>query len=590
MARTAAPAAVVVTAGNGGQGRYLFLIPSIGAIGAAGAGGAGGVGGFGGNGGQTTAVSASFPGWSAGNGGIGGNGGDGGAGGDGSDTAAPSRGGNGGAGGRGGAGGSAPGQNGIGGNGGLGGDGGLGALGGAGTASAAGADGGDGGVGGNAGNGGTGWQAGDGSNGGNGGNGGDGGASGGAGGGGGGGGGLGGDAGLGGTPRYPNLPGTDGNSGTAGGNGTPGSAVMTAASTVRAKSLAQAETVRGAMTSSSPWTDLANQLNYIFFNAKPTAFEPTVDSETGTAKIISGSINARSNNGYALTYTLTNKPRYGTVVVNQSTGAFTYTPDATVVTPGITDAFTVTVNNGTNAAQTGLVGQLQSALHDIAISLGLAQSDSTEIPVTVKVSGNNKYGNLGNTQWWQEQTYYNCTLMATEMAVAQITGVQWPEQFMIDLATTTDSVAYPGHKMWLGPTLQGGANVGDMVALMNSQSWGVSAVTKTYPTTGKATTEDAKVALSDLMAALAAGNAVMVGVNADTLWTAAKGQNASGTPNYDVDHQAVVIFVDYTKGQVYLNDSGPSYGQGMQVPIGAFLTAWQGRNYQTTVVSAVSGS
>jgi hypothetical protein len=76
----------------------------------------------------------------------------------------------------------------------------------------------------------------------------------------------------------------------------------------------------------------------------------------------------------------------------------------------------------------------------------------------------------------------------------------------------------------------------------------------------------------------------MLGVNCNALWTAAD-LRASDTPSYtESNHLVAVIEVDAKAGMVYLNDSGPAEGAGMKVPIGAFLSAWQG-DYKLYVVS-----
>jgi hypothetical protein len=340
-----------------------------------------------------------------------------------------------------------------------------------------------------------------------------------------------------------------------------------------------------AVTLQTLWSDFADRITYTFFNRTPTAGKPTVEIQTDQG-VISGEINADNNNAFALAYDLSEKPKYGEAVVDPETGEFTYTPNVALVKPGITDHFTVTIDNAPPEI-TGPLGQVQTVLHNLAIALGVSQPDSAEVSVTVTVSGSFVYGGISNEVWWQQQSYDNCTLMATEMAVAQVTGIQESEDFMVGLAKATDSVVYPGYKMYLKEDVDAGANVLDMVALMNSESWGVSAKTYSYGTPGAATAADGQEALSDLEVALAEGKAVMAGVNADAIWTAASASVTSGTPNYtSIDHQLVVIFVDLPMGQVYLNDSGVSYGQGMKVPLGAFLSAWQGRNYQMTVVEA----
>jgi hypothetical protein len=81
----------------------------------------------------------------------------------------------------------------------------------------------------------------------------------------------------------------------------------------------------------------------------------------------------------------------------------------------------------------------------------------------------------------------------------------------------------------------------------------------------------------------------MVGVNSSVIWNAANDATSSGTPNYtSADHSVVAIAVDLPNGKVYLNDSGPEFGQGMAVPIGAFMNGWQANDYHMTVFEKMS--
>ncbi|CAN5124069.1 hypothetical protein BH09ACT8_BH09ACT8_59920 [soil metagenome] len=79
----------------------------------------------------------------------------------------------------------------------------------------------------------------------------------------------------------------------------------------------------------------------------------------------------------------------------------------------------------------------------------------------------------------------------------------------------------------------------------------------------------------------------MVSITSTTVWTSVKNYTPSGTANWsNRDHQVEVIAVDLQAGKVYLNDSGVTYGQGMEVSLGTFLNAWQPSNHELTIVSA----
>jgi hypothetical protein len=300
---------------------------------------------------------------------------------------------------------------------------------------------------------------------------------------------------------------------------------------------------------------------------------------------------------------VTNQPRYGTLTLDESTGAYTYTPDPTLVRPGITDAFTVEVSNESGAQRTGLLGALTALLHNWALSIGVAKPGTAEATVDVKVPGDGQYGNAADSrQYWVKQSFYNCQLLATAMAIGQATHSTSPtEDEMSRWAETTDSVFFPGQKMYLGDFSQSGVSTVDAVALAN-QYFDVTAVLKTYGggnvyapgQTATATAADGRQALGDLEAALARGDAAMVVYPVAVVWSTF---GLSPRPNNSYtfpDHAAVVTQVDLTNGWVYVNDSSAVspfdrnvfVGQGLAIPIGAFLNGWQTSNYMLTTFTA----
>lgn len=556
------------TGGAGGTGRFFFAVAANGTNGASGAGGGGGNGGLGGFGGYATGASV--------NGGRGGNGGAGAVGG------ASSAGGSGGVGGAGGDG-VDGGDDSAGGRGGDGGTGGDGAVGGPSTATAPGGGGGTGGAGGQAGNGAGGVTPGGGGNGGNGGNGGDSGGPGGTGGYGAGGGGGG-------------IGGTGAASGTIGQRGTDGATATTLA-------------VSAAAPSASPqsWlSDLGRQLTYVFFNRAPSA-SPDLGGQTGGTKQISVDMNSRSNNGFGVSYTIKDGPLYGTLEPGATPGTYTYTPDPTLVQPGIVDHFTITVNNGTAAALPGFAGAVQRLVHDFAISIGIAQSDTVDKKVTVNVIGAGVYGDVADgKQYWVSQSYSNCVLQAAASAVSQATKTLPAsdiEAIWVNLAKTNDSVVKPGTKMYLDENTDEAIAPGDARVLMEKY-FNVTATVKEYGTfdaSGKrltqATQNDGQQALRDMEAALAQGNAIMIGYPTAVVWSAVTDVKPTGDDSYtESDHAATVIAVDLKQGVVYVNDSSMtdkdpvtgkqvSVGQGKAIPIGVFMTGWQADNYELTIVA-----
>jgi hypothetical protein len=344
----------------------------------------------------------------------------------------------------------------------------------------------------------------------------------------------------------------------------------------------------------SVWTDLARQVGYVFFNRAPSV-APTQSWQTGAGKQIDGDLNALSNNEFDPTYSIKEYPKYGQLALDEATGKYTYTPDSDLVRPGISDRFTLAVDNGATAELPGLAGVVQKLLHGLAISLGAAQPDSIDRQITVTVTGDRKYGDRANAQWWDKQSYQNCVLMAAATAIGQVTGTKPTEQEMVDLAKATDSVVAPGQKMYLDENIAWGVYTKDAVVLMEKY-FDVTAVYAQYGQfdgsgnqLGPATAEDGQRALNDLAAALAQGKAAMVSINSTTVWTSVRNYTPSGTPNWsNRDHQVEVIAVDLQAGKVYLNDSGVTYGQGMEVSLGTFLNAWQPSNHELTIVSANS--
>lgn len=85
-------------------------------------------------------------------------------------------------------------------------------------------------------------------------------------------------------------------------------------------------------------------------------------------------------------------------------------------------------------------------MHNFAIAIGIARPDSIDREITVTVPGTSQYGNRGNSSHWVRQSYQNCTLIATAMAVGQVTGYQPTEAEMVELAKTSDSVVAPGQR------------------------------------------------------------------------------------------------------------------------------------------------
>jgi hypothetical protein len=449
----------------------------------------------------------------------------------------------------------------------------------------------------------------DGGKGGNGGNGGDGGTGGsGPRSGSGGGGGDGGNYGTGGKSANGKT-GANGSYGEEGKEGDPGmaGAAPTLAAAVRASdenadasveltSLASssASTAAPAATLSSRWRDFVDQLSYIFFNQSPS-LAPTVSGQSGSNKEITVKVNAVSNNGFPVTYSVKTPPKYGSLTFDETTARYKYTPNAEFVTPGISDTFTITVNNGTAAQLPGFAGFIQGVLHSFAIAMGIAKPDSTDRQIAVSVLGTGVYGGdvTELAKLHRQQSYWNCVLMASAMAAAQVTGTETlPEDVTVEWAKELDSVVIPGRKMYLSELIDLGTFPKDAVRLMEKH-YPVTAVNTVYGTydangnrVSAATLADGQRALNDMNAALEQGKAVTIAINNWSLYSSRPNWSA---PRSNLDytiynHQIQVLKVDIANGKVWVNDSALETG-GQEFSLSAVMKAWQVSDYDLTVVA-----
>lgn len=93
-------------------------------------------------------------------------------------------------------------------------------------------------------------------------------------------------------------------------------------------------------TTSQPPATVGN----IFFAETPTLGYNAAQNVQAGDGTITGTLNARQANGYALTYTVTAPPQHGAVDIHDD-GTFTYTPDVQFITRGGTDTFSVVADD-----------------------------------------------------------------------------------------------------------------------------------------------------------------------------------------------------------------------------------------------------
>lgn len=99
------------------------------------------------------------------------------------------------------------------------------------------------------------------------------------------------------------------------------------------------------------------RIDNFLFNATPTA-NPRQTGQTSPGGIVSGSLNAVDPNGDPLTYTVTAQPTSGSVVVNAD-GTYVYTPRGGVEQAGVTDSFTVVIDDSAGFHLFGFLSQRQ---------------------------------------------------------------------------------------------------------------------------------------------------------------------------------------------------------------------------------------
>ncbi len=160
--------------------------------------------------------------------------------------------------------------------------------------------------------------------------------------------------------------------------------------------------------------------------------------------------------------------------------------------------------------------------------------------------------------WHVAQSYDDCALMAAADVVGQMTGNEPSEEEIIDFAKNTPSVAEPGDMIYDMGQTDDDPNAGTIFK-------DLPLVLSHYGVDGKYVGGSN---IDALMGVLRDGGAVIVNLNAETIWDV-DGQRTSP------DHALVVTGVDTDNGIVHMNDSGSDDGANEQVSIDTFTAAWQ---------------
>jgi len=156
--------------------------------------------------------------------------------------------------------------------------------------------------------------------------------------------------------------------------------------------------------------------------------------------------------------------------------------------------------------------------------------------------------------------------MSVAEVVGQITGHEPSERQIIDVAKKTPSTDHPG-SVYIKPADPRDPNSGygtdpvDEIVLLAHYR-----VHATYTDLDN-TAQGGPTGMPVLEQHLANKHAVIVGVNAETVWKK-PGQTEHA------DHAVVVTGVDTGAGVVHLNDSGTPHGRDEKVDITLFEQAW----------------
>jgi hypothetical protein len=179
-------------------------------------------------------------------------------------------------------------------------------------------------------------------------------------------------------------------------------------------------------------------------------------------------------------------------------------------------------------------------------------------------------------EYWSEQNYDDCAIMASAHVVGILTG-DMPEED--DIVAVAGSIASRRHD---GPIYVvtdsddpdvGGTDPEDLPILLSH--YGIRA---SYTDNDVATAGGLRTGLPALDQYLDDGRAVIASVNANKIWNEPDDDGGA--------HAVVVTGVDTDRGVVHLNDSGTDGGADEQVSIGVFQSAWNDMDQRMVVTAA----
>lgn len=148
-------------------------------------------------------------------------------------------------------------------------------------------------------------------------------------------------------------------------------------------------TLRAAVTAAAETAppSLGDIIQYTLFHKSATA-NPAQNPGQSLNGRVTGSLNASTDNGATMTYTLAQDAANGTVDLRQD-GTYTYTPSVAFAAVGGIDTFGVSIDNSNPASRlTGIGGAIQGILSSLAQLIGLRQPDTVTVAVPVRIVGN----------------------------------------------------------------------------------------------------------------------------------------------------------------------------------------------------------
>lgn len=248
------------------------------------------------------------------------------------------------------------------------------------------------------------------------------------------------------------------------------------------------------------------------------------------------------------------------------------------------------LNELTPRIATGANTVIAAALIGVVAALGgmpgTAHADSwVNTTPAVPPAAGPVYGDpVAAAQYWREQHFDDCSLMAVADVVGQLTGTEPSEQAILTVAQHTPSKVHPG-PIYAPPRNPGDPSSGqgtateDEVALL--EYYGIHGVLTDRP---HASGTGVDTGVAALQQHLAAGRKVIAGVNGETIWQRSDGNRVRN------DHAVVVTGIDTKAKLVHLNDSGTPDGRDEQVPIATFTKAWDTGDDEMVVTQETGNS